>query len=76
MHMSPLVASTTTTSGIVPGTASGSGAVGWICLLPLSVVLTHWHGVGDGHKGPPNNQGKPAYFRKKQNANEPKTHAR
>jgi hypothetical protein len=27
--------------------------------------------VGDSHKGPLNNQGKPAYLRKKQNMNEP-----
>jgi hypothetical protein len=32
--------------------------------------------VGDSHKGPLNNQGKPAYFRKNKDANEPKTHAR
>jgi hypothetical protein len=32
--------------------------------------------VGDGHKGPLNNQGKPTYFRKKQNADEPKTRVR
>jgi hypothetical protein len=30
----------------------------------------------DTHKGPLNNQGKPTYFRKKQNANEPKTRVR
>jgi hypothetical protein len=29
--------------------------------------------VGDSHKGPLNNKGKPTYFRRKQNANEPKT---
>jgi hypothetical protein len=32
--------------------------------------------VGDGHKGPLNNRGKPTYLRKKQNANEPKTRVR
>jgi hypothetical protein len=43
------------------------GKMFWIALTPL---------VGDSHKGPLNNQGKPACFRKKQNANEPKTHLR
>jgi hypothetical protein len=32
--------------------------------------------VGDGHKGPLNNQGKLTFFHKKQNANKPKTHLR
>jgi hypothetical protein len=32
--------------------------------------------VGDSHKGPLNNQGKPTYFHKKQNANKPKTRVR
>jgi hypothetical protein len=32
--------------------------------------------VGDDHKGPLNNRGKPTYLRKKQNANEPKTRVR
>jgi hypothetical protein len=32
--------------------------------------------VGDSHKGALNNQGKPAYLRKKQNTNEPETRVR
>jgi hypothetical protein len=32
--------------------------------------------VGDSHKGPLNNQGKPTFFHKKQNTNEPKTRLR
>jgi hypothetical protein len=32
--------------------------------------------VGDSHKGPLNNQGKPTFFRKKQNVNKPKTNVR
>jgi hypothetical protein len=35
-------------------------------------LITQIDCVGDGHKGPLNNQGKPAYLRKKTNANEPK----
>jgi hypothetical protein len=30
--------------------------------------------VGDSHKGPLNNHGKPTLFRKRQNTNKPKTH--
>jgi hypothetical protein len=40
--------------------------------LNLSVMVL----VGDSHKDPLNNQGKPTFFRKKQNANEPKTRLR
>jgi hypothetical protein len=38
-----------------------------------SKIQVRTHSVGDSHKGPLKNQGKPTFFRKKQNANEPKT---
>jgi hypothetical protein len=39
-----------------------------------SKIRVRTHSVGDSHKGPLKNQGKPTFFRKKQNANEPKTY--
>jgi hypothetical protein len=42
----------------------------------LFPFLFIFHSVEDSHKCLLNNQGKPAYFRKKQNANEPKTRVR
>jgi hypothetical protein len=40
------------------------------------ITFNNKNTVGDGHKGPLNNQRKLTFFRKKQNANELKTHLR
>jgi hypothetical protein len=43
---------------------------------PMCRSTSALHFVGDSHKSPLNNQGKPTFFREEQNTNEPKTQLR
>jgi hypothetical protein len=57
------------------GEGDGAGESRWVATMGKDAAARGWS-VGDSHKGPLKNRGKPIYFLKKQSTNRPKTRLR